>query len=128
MAVRESELDDYLETAAALFDGRLAEAELPPAVANLPAIDQQRVEQLAAMAAEAAFTQPKYGWALTAVAAAAADCIEDTFLQALAAWLHLAGDEHNARNAALLAHSSMSMPGHENPLMLELFGQGLRGL
>ncbi|MCA9950131.1 MAG: CHAT domain-containing protein [Anaerolineales bacterium] len=86
MAVRESELDDYLETAAALFDGRLAEAELPPAVANLPAIDQQRVEQLAAMAAEAAFTQPKYGWALTAVAAVAADCIEDTFLQALAAW------------------------------------------
>ena len=51
-----------------------------------------------------------------------------TGLQALAAWLHLAGDEHNAHNAALLAHSSMSMPGHENPLMLELFGQGLRGL
>ncbi|MEZ4659031.1 MAG: hypothetical protein R2911_15815 [Caldilineaceae bacterium] len=48
-------------------------------------------------------------------------------LQAQAAWLHLAGDMRNAEHAALLAHSITAMPGHENPLLLELFGRGLRG-
>lgn len=51
-----------------------------------------------------------------------------TGLQAQAAWLHLAGDARNAQYAALLAHSITSMPGHENPLLLELFGRGLRGV
>lgn len=49
-------------------------------------------------------------------------------LQAQAGWFHLAGDEQSATHAALLAATIMNMPGHENPLLLELFERALYGL
>ena len=48
-------------------------------------------------------------------------------LCAQAAWLHLAGDEANARNAHLLAGQMQTLPVTENPLLAALVAVGFQG-
>ena len=47
-------------------------------------------------------------------------------LRAQAAWLHLSGDEANARNAHLLAGNMQTMPVTENPLLAALVAVGFQ--
>lgn len=79
----------YLEIAESLHDGRLAEADLAQAVRSLPALDRPLLEHLAERGTVYRRRRPRQGWALAAVADAAAGRRDDFFLQALAAW-HLA--------------------------------------
>ncbi len=86
MTAQPAVVDAYLEIAKSLFDGRLAEDTLPKAATSLPPLNQPLLDQLAAQAEEAGLAQPRHGWAMTAVADAAAEVTDDPFLKALAAW------------------------------------------
>jgi tetratricopeptide (TPR) repeat protein len=76
----------YLELAKRLADGSLSMATLPHLAAQLPALDRLLLDSLATHTDHLALGQPKQGWAVAAVAEAAAILTNDPFLQALAAW------------------------------------------
>ncbi|HUM70662.1 MAG TPA: hypothetical protein PLK31_17670, partial [Chloroflexota bacterium] len=76
----------YLAQAEQLFHGRINVQNLPHLATQLPPLDQPLLDQLADHATHLALAQPKHGWAVTAVAEAAAALTDDTFLQACAAW------------------------------------------
>lgn len=76
----------YFRVAEALADGRLDEGELPAAAARLAPLDEGLLARLAEAAGGAALREPRRGWAMMAVADAAARRGEDSRLQALAAW------------------------------------------
>ncbi|MCL4266948.1 MAG: CHAT domain-containing protein [Anaerolineae bacterium] len=76
----------YLAEAERLFHGRLSPENLPHLTAQLPPVDRSLLDHLADHAAQLALTQPKHGWAVTAVAEAATAHTPDPFLQGLAAW------------------------------------------
>lgn len=76
----------YLSLAGALYQGHLSEGDLQAAVIQLPSLDQECLDKLAQIAHQASLTQPRRGWALMAVADAAAQQGADLFLQSLAAW------------------------------------------
>ncbi|MBX3055563.1 MAG: CHAT domain-containing protein [Anaerolineae bacterium] len=76
----------YLAEAERLFHGRLSPESLPHLAAQLPLLDRPLLDHLADYADQLALTQPKHGWAVTAVAEAAAAYTPDLFLHGLAAW------------------------------------------
>ena len=77
----------YLNLANDLFDGQIPEDGLSPAVKQLPHLDKQLLDRLAAQAENFALTTPRRSWAIAQVADAAADSQNrDVFLQSLAAW------------------------------------------
>lgn len=77
----------YLALAEKLVDGRITEDQLPNYTTNLPPLHRELLDYLAAQADEVSLRLPKNGWAVAAVADAAAAHLPDApFLQALAAW------------------------------------------
>jgi len=85
----EAAANAYLDLAESLHDGRLAEADLAEAVRALTPLNRPLLEHLAERGELYRRKRPRQGWALAAVADAAAGHSEDVFLQGLAAW-HLA--------------------------------------
>jgi tetratricopeptide (TPR) repeat protein len=79
-------VDAYLEQADYLANGRIPLPSLPLTAAHLPSLDGPLLDALAAQATRISLTEPKRGWALTAVAEASAAHVQDPFLQALANW------------------------------------------
>lgn len=79
----------YLELAHQLDHGLTREGELALAASQLPPLTETRLQALADQSEVASLDRPRYGWALMAVANAAATHTPDRFVQALAAW-HLA--------------------------------------
>jgi len=76
----------YLTLANKLFDKQISQDDLNPSAAQLPPLNRTLLDQLAQCAEEAAQTAPRLGWAITAIADAAAVYNEEPFIQALAAW------------------------------------------
>lgn len=77
----------YLELAEKLVDGRITEDQLPHLTPRLPPLDRGLLDYLANHSDQVSLRLPKYSWAVTAVADAAAAHLPDAvFLQALAAW------------------------------------------
>lgn len=79
-------LNSYLTMAAALDDGRLHETALPAASAALPPLTSPLLDRLVGHAQQARLAEPRRGWALMAVADAAAARGDNSFLTARAAW------------------------------------------
>jgi len=80
---------DYLSLAEDLYTGKISPEALPAASRTLPALTAPTLEALTRKIESASLTQPRLGWALAAVADAAARRSTDPFLQASAAY-HLA--------------------------------------
>lgn len=77
----------YLELAGDLDQGRIDTASLPLCAASLPPPDEQVLAYLEAQVEEAQMDWPRWGWALMAVAEAAANHLaKGPYLPALAAW------------------------------------------
>ncbi|MCB8990863.1 MAG: CHAT domain-containing protein [Ardenticatenaceae bacterium] len=69
-----------------LYQQQINEADLPQLIPSLRLPDKTLIETLGNKAAEAARTQPRYGWAITAVTHTAAQQTNDLLLQSLSAW------------------------------------------
>lgn len=76
----------FLQIAENLFNRRLPEEDQSAAVADLPLLNEDILNELAQLAETAALTQPAYAYTLMTVADAAARHSNDPFLCALAAW------------------------------------------
>lgn len=76
----------YLTLANQLFRQAISETDLPHLVGPLPPLDRTLLQTIGDNATAVAQSQPRYGWALTAVADAAAQHTPDPFCQSLAAW------------------------------------------
>lgn len=77
----------YLSLADDLFERRVSENQLWPAVGALPHLDDHLLDALAHYAESFSSTTPRYSWAITQVAHSAASSQEcGVFLRSLSAW------------------------------------------
>ncbi len=78
--------EPFLQISQDLFNQRLAEEDLPAAIAHHPILNRPLLEALGELAETAVLSQPAYAYAIMATADAAAQRSDDPFLRALAAW------------------------------------------
>ncbi len=94
---------------------RLAESNLPHVTAHLATLNESTLHDLISLAETAGRGQPRRGWAIMAVAAAAANHTSSLFQQALAAW-HLG----RLTNEFARPQQALSILTHARRLFTEL--------
>ena len=109
-------LASYYSLAEKLSSGEISEDELSRAATSLPPLDRLRLDQLAQKSEETSRSQPRLGWAISAVADAITVQTADPFLEALSAWyLARSANEwlrpNRAENAVQRAQSGFTALG-----------------